>query len=535
MTEEQGLTQEPWRGPGGGRKRPRSPEAQAARAQRRSRQPSQPAVSLRAQAVLARLNAETNKSLYWGERSDTSFLREAMATLRDEERLYVLEAFHSRFKTLTTHGDAGRDDWPPPLTVWLCPGCGGRFPPEQSQPCLECGFSEAEGKLGRRHLNPTLLVAFRHWRELREKDLRWAGAVPVLLRYGRPKPSGESKSFARHGDRNKEPGVSVFFGEVLPNGAARALPRSVFEFSDVLGLRDLHKRLYVVEGEVCAEAGSDGEPLLRDTRIVREVRDCFFEDPASSSSGTVGVAVGTTEGWAPVEGPVGAGAGTFPGAWLSDPDGRQWYAKTPDDPDQARAEWLAGHLYREAGVLVPEVRLVWRGETLAVASAAIPGATPCPPGDHADLRSGFVVDAWLANWDALLNLLADADGRVWRIDYGGALHYRARGGRKPFTGGPVEELDSMRDPARNRAGATAYVDVSPQDLQAGAERVAAIPDECLDRVLEEAGFDPGTRATLAQALKARRDWLAREFLPLRQNETLSGSGKFTEAVGGGKS
>jgi hypothetical protein len=48
--------------------------------------------------------------------------------------------------------------------------------------------------------------------------------------------------------------------------------------------------------------------------------------------------------------------------------------------------------------------------------------------DSPDIKSNFVIDAWLANWDVAGmgggNTLIDEDGNVYRIDTGGALIYR---------------------------------------------------------------------------------------------------------------
>ncbi|KLL95131.1 hypothetical protein NJ76_29875 [Rhodococcus sp. IITR03] len=63
----------------------------------------------------------------------------------------------------------------------------------------------------------------------------------------------------------------------------------------------------------------------------------------------------------------------------------------------------------------------------------------------------FVVDAWLANWDAPEpgNILIGDDGTAFRVDVGGALDFRARGERRNLTA-EVFELETMRDPGISR-------------------------------------------------------------------------------------
>ena len=85
------------------------------------------------------------------------------------------------------------------------------------------------------------------------------------------------------------------------------------------------------------------------------------------------------------------------------------------------------------------------------------------------LRAGFATDCLLGNWDVvglnLDNILVGKDGRVWRIDNGGALGFRAQGGAKPagaWTKYPTE-LWSMRGPG-NPSAARAFSAVSMAEI-----------------------------------------------------------------------
>lgn len=80
--------------------------------------------------------------------------------------------------------------------------------------------------------------------------------------------------------------------------------------------------------------------------------------------------------------------------------------------------------------------------------------------DDAELYQAWVVDAWLANWDAMVtgNVLLDGWGMPVRIDHGGALLFRAQGDAKGNQfGTTVHELFSI--PKHNPVVNTAlYVD-----------------------------------------------------------------------------
>lgn len=145
---------------------------------------------------------------------------------------------------------------------------------------------------------------------------------------------------------------------------------------------------------------------------------------------------------------------------VEDEQGRRFVRKTGGNPGHVREENTADHLYRSLGVDVPEGHLYEtpggpvklarfiEGETLQAfesrASASQKKAI------HAKLREGFAADALMGNWDVLGasrdNVLVGKDGRVWRIDNGGSLRYRAMGAQKlpadwtPF----ASELWTMR-------------------------------------------------------------------------------------------
>lgn len=97
-------------------------------------------------------------------------------------------------------------------------------------------------------------------------DAKWTGAKPCYVRYGKLPKGGRS---INHADGSLEAGVSVYYGERLPSGEARALPRSNMELAGALSLMD--RQLYIVTGELVG-TGSDGEPVLRNCRIWRKAK-----------------------------------------------------------------------------------------------------------------------------------------------------------------------------------------------------------------------------------------------------------------------
>ena len=137
-----------------------------------------------------------------------------------------------------------------------------------------------------------------------------------------------------------------------------------------------------------------------------------------------------------------------------------YYIKYPQSEAHARSEKLAGDLYELAGVDSAKVSLVdytippktshpWDRATkkVGVASKYLSYDGLPTKADAPSLREGFGADCWLANWDALKRgNTVMKDGQPLRLDVGGSLCYRARGGRKGAAfGQDVNELSSFFD------------------------------------------------------------------------------------------
>lgn len=213
---------------------------------------------------------------------------------------------------------------------------------------------------------------------------------------------------------------------------------------------------------------------------------------------------------------IGGQGGSNPGAWYRKGDAN-YYVKVTRDDDHAGNEVAANLLYELAGANVPEVT---RGDDgTRIASRQVGEGLDDlrermgDPDTVAAARRDFVADAWLANWDVagmgLENIVVDADGKAWRIDSGGALAYRARGDAKGAAfGDTVGELDSLRDPDLNPAAARVFAGVTDAELRDGAERVAAVSDDDIRRIVDGQGLD----SSVADTLIARRDDIARRLL-----------------------
>ena len=218
---------------------------------------------------------------------------------------------------------------------------------------------------------------------------------------------------------------------------------------------------------------------------------------------------------------IGGQQGSNPGGLYDAPDGQKYYVKWPLTEAHARNEHLAAVLYRELGIAVPDVILVTDASgRIGVASKIIDGLQNVGEGIAlADgVAEGFVVDAWLANWDVVGldydNLLLKA-GKAYRIDTGGALVYRAQGEPKGAAfGTDVTELEVLRDADRNYQAASVFGDLDESLVRQGAVRVLTMTDDRIKRLVDQYG--PGTdveKAVLTVKLIGRREYIRRTFFP----------------------
>ena len=170
------------------------------------------------------------------------------------------------------------------------------------------------------------------------------------------------------------------------------------------------------------------------------------------------------------------------------------YVKWPNSEARAKMEALTALLYTHAGVPVPSVRHVnFKGKD-AVVSDWIDEAAPMTLAEmkqHKDVRSGFAVDAWLANWDVVGlqadNVVRGPGHKAYRIDVGGSVLFRAQGKGKDFPE-KVAELETMRNPSKAPQASQVFGDLSAAELKASAQRVEAVTDEQIDAAVEGVGL-----------------------------------------------
>lgn len=149
-------------------------------------------------------------------------------------------------------------------------------------------------------------------------------------------------------------------------------------------------------------------------------------------------------------------------------DGKEYVIKGGNSGDHIRSESAADELYRAAGVNVPKQQVhdtpdgpqkvaeFIKGKTLQELKVSNPKQYEAAV---KKLRKHFVVDALLGNRDVvgmnLDNIVVGKGGKVFRVDNGGSLTFRAQGKQKDF-GPDVDEINTLRDPTVNPSAASVF-------------------------------------------------------------------------------
>lgn len=215
---------------------------------------------------------------------------------------------------------------------------------------------------------------------------------------------------------------------------------------------------------------------------------------------------------------VGQRLGTQPGGQYRAPDGRVYYVKHAHSDSHARNEVLASRLYALAGVRAAQYEFVVHHDRLSVASPWIDGAQQdlyarMGDDDYMDeIRKGFAVDVWLANWDVaglvFDNIVSERKGSKVvpvRVDPGGCLLYRAMGAPKGKEfNTSASEWETLRDFGKAPEAAHLFATMRKGARQESASRVSGLtPHELAETVLS-VGFDADTSDSLIRILLLRR-------------------------------
>lgn len=218
--------------------------------------------------------------------------------------------------------------------------------------------------------------------------------------------------------------------------------------------------------------------------------------------------------------------GTQGGKWYEHvKTGQKYFVKEyQGNTNRCASEFIANKIYEEMDIPAVKTSLI---DQKAV-TPEVSGLTHFPVEkkydknfvndfyNHPDIKNGFVVDAWLANWDVFGldydNVSETEDGRMLRIDAGGTLFYRGMGQwKQQFDSEEVNEIETMRNPdVAREAGSVFQKQITNEDIQIQVRKIGDImTDEKISKIVNNS--DISTAEKVIEVLIKRRDWLLEKF------------------------
>lgn len=225
--------------------------------------------------------------------------------------------------------------------------------------------------------------------------------------------------------------------------------------------------------------------------------------------------------------------GSNSGSVMESKNGNSYYVKYGNE-SQSVVEHLTNQLYKKAGVPVQDAQLITYKKTNAYATPYAKDAKDMSAEDMAgssDVQEGFVIDAWLGNWDVVgsgNNNIKTIDGKAIRVDVGGSLYMRANQGMKndqDFFGATslVEELESMRGKGSKADMAKwtkpVFGNLSDEQFNAGVDKLKNVSPEDIANLVKESKIPSEYKNKLAHTLTERRNSILKSY-DVKKQETV---------------
>ncbi len=203
------------------------------------------------------------------------------------------------------------------------------------------------------------------------------------------------------------------------------------------------------------------------------------------------------------------------GATLAkDAAGNEYVIKGGKSAAHIKSESDADELYRAAGVNVPKQQVhdtpdgpqkvaeFIKGKTLDELKTSNPKQYEAAV---KRLRKDFVVDALLGNRDVvgmkLDNIVVGKGGKVFRVDNGGSLTFRAQGATKDFGPDVSKELNGLRDSSINPSAASVFGGITNKEVSSQITVLMKKKEAIL-----AAAKTPELRDALAKRLDSLTEW-----------------------------
>lgn len=179
------------------------------------------------------------------------------------------------------------------------------------------------------------------------------------------------------------------------------------------------------------------------------------------------------------------------GAVLAEANGQKFVVKAGKTPGHIANESQADELYAAAGVTVPRHQLhvdssgvqkkvaeFVNGKTLAELKVQDKAKYDAAV---ERVKKDFAADVLFSNYDVVgmgLDNIVVKGGKVYRVDNGGSLTFRAQGKNKPFTE-DISEISTLRDSAVNSASASVFGSLTDRQISGQVTKLLAKKEQIL--------------------------------------------------------
>lgn len=108
--------------------------------------------------------------------------------------------------------------------------------------------------------------------------------IPVYIRFGEIPKDGKSKIHLGDAIVGEEPGLSVYEAVKADGEYYPILPENVNEnglvdyFEFLIRRHTNYQKVYLVTGDRIRIEGRDGEPLLQNVKVIKEITNTYKED-----------------------------------------------------------------------------------------------------------------------------------------------------------------------------------------------------------------------------------------------------------------
>ena len=318
--------------------------------------------------------------------------------------------------------------------------------------------------------------------------------------------------------------VKMADAAVLPEEAKDALIRideASVKYGDMDALRTARERVKAIsKGEIPGDLGSNG--------TTHEYKP--LQDPSFPTSLSEVIELPT---------PASFAKGYTKPKLVVDRNGKKWVLKEGGARGHAQAEHETSEVYRKLGILAPASKMYGDVRLSEYIEGQELGTFMKTASDEEkkrvldELRSNFAADIVLGNHDLIGdeedNVMIGEDGRVWRVDNGGALGKKGAGeDDESFSGGWIDDLWTMRGLSPRINGDMEGVPQNPQlsryfgsmDTNEVLQQAASMPLEKVIDHLQDSKFADmvevdGKKGQRVRVTKGRKEIVSERIKEIR--------------------